>query len=1170
MRLRKIKLSGFKSFVDPTILIVPANLVGIVGPNGCGKSNIIDAVMWVMGESSAKHLRGDALTDVIFNGSSTRNPVGQASVELIFDNTEKKLGGQYASYDEISIKRQITRDAISTYFLNGTRCRRRDIQAIFLGTGLGPRSYAIIEQGMISRLIEARPEELRTFIEEAAGISKYRERRRETENRIRNTRDNIARLNDIREELGKQLKHLQRQAHAAERYQELKNEQRRLEAEVLALNWRTLKQQFMLEEEEARKQENQVEAAVADLRQVENAMARERETLTATNEGFGIAQSNFYRIGGEISQLEQKILHFNEKIAGAEQDLRQLELEATTVGDQQKHDENKLAELRKSKTGLTPLLQGSRSESDQAYNYLNESEQAMQAWQIEWESFNTTAAEYERRQEVSRTRLDHLETGLEENEQRQRVLQKELKDIDTKLLQQSTRTRKKDLLASEQEASTLTAELETKRRQLQDARKLAQTLTDQLHTGRLEHQQLAGSLVTLEALQQSALGMDQEKMLAWLKATGLAERPRLAQQITVEPEWTHAVETVLGYFLQHLCVNDIANIARKFDQLEAGQCGMVDTGQQVAVQSGKKQPVLADKVSATFPLRYLLDDVYLADSLKDALAMRNKLAGRESVITRDGLWTGINWARVNKGNEEQSGMLSRIREMEKLKDEIARSTADLKKLESNVKNAQRALEDAEQVLTETQETVNKQMAVLSEHRAALITVQGQEEQAGNHVARVSDELEDLRTQAEEDRGEIDTLQSEVKQIEKTLDELAGQRETLTRLRDQHRGSLTEARNRWQKTHEQSHGIALQLESISSQCVSLEQSVKRSQMQLAHLQQRRADLEKFSTDSRNPLKEMKGDLERRLRDKMEAERQLAEARVSVQQVETRLREQEQSRTQHEHRIRDLRDILEKARLKTQESRVWLQSIEEKLQESGHVLQEVLSTLDAEAEQNAWRAKLEQVTQKIHRLGPINLAAIDEFSQLSERKTYLDKQDKDLCEALQTLEDAIRRIDKESRSRFKETFDQLNSNLQELFPQLFGGGHAYLELTGDDLLETGVTVMARPPGKRISTIHLLSGGEKALTAVTLVFSIFKLNPAPFCILDEVDAPLDDTNVGRFSELVAKMSDDVQFIFITHNKITMEIAHQLLGVTMQEAGVSRLVTVDVEEAVKLAATA
>jgi len=494
----------------------------------------------------------------------------------------------------------------------------------------------------------------------------------------------------------------------------------------------------------------------------------------------------------------------------------------------------------------------------------------------------------------------------------------------------------------------------------------------------------------------------------------------------------------------------------------------------------------------------------------------------------------------------------------------------LAKLEKKTEQAHAALEQAELQLNEVQASLNKQQEITSELRAGLAASQAQLEQTDIRSERIREELENLHEELESDRNEITTVQSELRQSNAHQEELEKQRTGLTAQRDKYRESLTLARERWQTTHEESHGIALQLESISSQRASLEQSIKRSQMQISHLESRRADLDKILADSQAPLQQIKLVLENKLKDKVNAERVLSEARSQVQQTENTLREREQARVQHENRIQELRDNLEKARLINQESRVRLQTIEEKLGESGHQVQAILATLDKEAELAVWRELQEQIIQKINRLGPINLAAIDEFNQLSERKSYLDKQDADLREALTTLENAIRKIDKESRARFKETFDQLNSNLQETFPQLFGGGHAYLELTGDELLETGVTIMARPPGKRNSNIHLLSGGEKALTAVALVFSIFKLNPAPFCILDEVDAPLDDANVGRFSEMVSSMSDDVQFIFITHNKITMEIAHQLLGVTMHEAGVSRLVTVDVDEAVKMAATA
>ncbi len=1170
MRLTKIKLSGFKSFVDPTTLIVPGNLTGVVGPNGCGKSNIIDAVTWVMGESSAKHLRGDALTDVIFNGSSTRNPVGQASVELVFDNTENKLGGQYASYDEISIKRQITRDAVSTYFLNGTRCRRRDIQAIFLGTGLGPRSYAIIEQGMISRLIEAKPEDLRSFIEEAAGISKYRERRRETENRIRNARENIARLNDIREELDKQLKHLQRQANAAERYQVLKQEERKLDAELQALNWRTLKQQSQRQEEETRQQETRVEAAVAELRQVENTIVQEREQLTTANEHFNNAQSEYYRIGGDISQLEQKIHHLQERIADTHEEIARVARELDTSREQSTQDEAKLAELATVRASLEPKLQGSRGESDKAYVLLNESEQAMQAWQSEWEAFNTSMAEYARRTEVGKTRLEHLELSIEDIEQRQNSLRRELDTITKAGLDASMGGVMKQLKTAESGLAKQQQALEQRHLQSQELRRTSQQLNEQLNQQHVLHQKQQGRLASLEALQQSAAGEDQAATRDWLKQSGLADRPRLAQKTKVEPRWAYAVEIVLERHLQGVYVDDLKPHLKTVQKLQHGHVSLIAAGGAADSTASGRYPSLASKVQGDFPLRHLLSSVYVAENLDAALELRTKLNGTETVITPDGNWLGVNWMQVFRKQGAESGILARENEIRTLKDELSKSSATLAGLESRAKSILQDLENHEQQLAELQTNVNRQQDDVSRLRAGLAAGQAQQEQAGLRKSRIEEELGDLQAQLDEHRTEMETLQAELKTLSGQQAEFEQQRVTLMTQRDVHRTSLTGARERWQNTHEHSHGIALQMEAISSQRAALEQSIKRSQLQITHLSARREELQKAQENNQPPLARMKQELEARLRDKVSAEKQLAEARAGVVKLENTLRERENSRTQQEKQILELRESLQQTRLNLQESRVRLQTIEESLAAAGQVLQELLTGLEEGAEVTAWKERLESVIQKIHRLGPINLAAIDEFSQLSERKTYLDRQDQDLREALTTLENAIHKIDKETKSRFRETFDQLNSNLQEMFPRLFGGGQAYLELTGDDLLETGVTIMARPPGKRNSTIHLLSGGEKALTAVAMVFSIFKLNPAPFCILDEVDAPLDDANVGRFSEMVASMSEDVQFIFITHNKITMEIAHQLLGVTMHEAGVSRLVSVDVDEAVKLAATA
>ena len=1171
MRLRNIKLSGFKSFVDPTTLTVPGNLVGVVGPNGCGKSNIIDAVMWVMGESSAKHLRGDALTDVIFNGSSARNPVGQASVELIFDNTEDKIGGQYASYDEISIKRQINRDAISTYYLNGTRCRRKDITAIFLGTGLGPRSYAIIEQGMISRLIEAKPEELRSFIEEAAGISKYRERRRETENRIKHTKENIYRINDIREELDKQLKHLQRQARAAERYQEMKKEERQLEAQLHALNWRKLKQRSEKEGELVRAEENKVEAAVADLRRTEAGIEQHREKLTSANDGFNQQQSNFYRVGGEISQLEQKIQHAHERINNLEDDLAKAKAEEHQAQAQQHNDNEKLIELSARAKELEPKLHGSRDESDKAYSSLNQSESAMQSWQTEWDTFNETASEYSRQKEISQTRAEHLELNIEDVQERIQALSDELAEIDHDVFDKKIRQHSDQLQAAEQQLKQINNEIENSQKRLQAQRKDTQLLTDELNAKQMQQQKLEGRLTSLDALQQSALGQDQEDAIQWLKRTGLTDNLRLAQQIKVEAKWTQAVEMVLGDSLQDVCVDDLDKFTSKLATLKNGNLGLISPAK--AKHHGNKNKglqLLADKIQSDIAVDKLLAGIYIAEDIETAMKIRNRLDDNESVVTADAMWLGPHWTRMFKGDHEQAGTLSREQEIKQLQTELESSEIEIEKSRKLVTASQQQVEKSEQRLQQLQAELSNQQETISTCRTQLATGETQYEQTQSRAEQIQDEIEQLNEQLAEDKQEYAGIQKDLERVTSNYEELELQRDELKSQRDKYRDLLDKARAAWQQTHETSHGIALQLESISSQRASLEQSLKRNELQIKHLQTRCEELVKSLEETRAPIKDQENKLAAMLEQKVTAEKALADARSVVQQTENELREQEQQRTSQEHKIQSLREELEKVRIATQESRVRLQTIEEQLKSSNHDLKALLDALPEDATIEKWQEQLESVNRKITRLGPINLAAIDEYTQLSERKNYLDDQHEDLEKALNTLESAIRKIDKESRARFKDTFDRLNTNLQDTFPRLFGGGHASLELIGDDLLETGVTVMARPPGKRNSTIHLLSGGEKALTAVALVFSIFKLNPAPFCILDEVDAPLDDANVGRFSELVANMSKDVQFIFITHNKITMEIANQLLGVTMHEAGVSRLVSVDVEEAVELAATA
>jgi chromosome segregation protein len=1164
MRLRKIKLAGFKSFVDPTTLTFPGDLIGIVGPNGCGKSNIIDAVMWVMGESSAKHLRGDALTDVIFNGSSGRKPVGQAAVELIFDNSDGRVGGQYANYSEISIKRQMTRDSLSLYFLNGARCRRRDITAIFLGTGLGPRSYSIIEQGMISRVIEAKPDELRHFIEEAAGISKYRERRRETELRIAHTRDNISRLNDIREELDKQLQHLHRQARAAERYQELKKEERRLEAELLALSWRVLRQRLAGQETEERTRANAVEAARAQLQHLDTALEKQRVAHADVLEAFNSAQSDYYQVGAEIAQLEQKIQHGRERAADLESSRAELRAQIERVTAERRADQEKLEALQAEMQQLAPQLEGSRSDSEEAYSGLNRAELAAQAWQNEWDACNAQLAEYARDEEAARIRREDLEFGLEDLARRRAHLEREIEELrqargDGSLEELAAALRR----AGEDYAASARAVADSQQA-IQDLRQGLERLGAGLDQQRSELQIQRERIASLEAEQLA--GQDREAVSAWLRAHGYAETPRLADVIEVDPEWSLALETVLGSRLEDLVLSEIDTVVRRFDALQSGASGAL-SGVVTAPRVKSSQPRLIDKIRTRLSLGSLLGGVYIAPTLEAALKLRPQLEAHESVITRDGLWLGPDWARIARPREASAGMLARHQEIGLLRASIKRAEATLAQRETEIADGRRQLLGREGELRALRDGLERQQERVAQLRSEHAAARARADQAEARQRRIEEELAYIADQIEADQREAEGLRRRLEDLARDRAKLAAQRERLAELRENHRRSLEEARDRWQRTHHFSHGIALKLESLTSQRASLQQADRRMEIQLDQLAARLGEIEEALATAGAPLPAMQRELEKRLGAKLAAEHHLQQVRGHVQEIENEQRRLEQERAECEQQIQITRQALEEARLAAQESRIRLQTVAEQIRTTGHEIEALLGALPETAESEQWQAQLDATRRKIERLGPINLAAIDEHAQLSERKTYLDRQYNDLAEGLNTLETAIRKIDRETRTRFKETFDRLNEQIGGLFPELFGGGHAYLELTGEDLLETGVTIMARPPGKRISTIHLLSGGEKALTAVALVFSIFRLNPAPFCILDEVDAPLDDVNVTRFGELLKRMSTDIQFIFVTHNKITMEVAQQLIGVTMQEPGVSRLVSVDVEEAVALA---
>ena len=1169
MRLTRIKLAGFKSFVDPTSIHFPSNLTGVVGPNGCGKSNIIDAVRWVMGELSAKHLRGDSMADVIFNGSSARKPVGTASIELVFDNSDGAIGGQYASFNEVSLKRLVSRDGTSVYLINGARCRRKDITQLFLGTGLGSRSYAIIEQGMISRLIEAKPDELRAFIEEAAGISKYKERRRETENRMAHTRENLERLNDLREEVDKQIRHLQRQAATARRFQTLKDEERKLQAELLALKLRGLEQEALSREQAMRERETAMQGAIADLRSVETGIEKARAHQHEQTEQLNDVQARYYQLGAEAARIEQSIQHARELRQRQRVDLEQSEHDLGELGVQLKRDETQVEDLLAELRSLEPQQAAVGESEAVSARAQAEAEQAMQAWQAGWEAFNRDVGEAQQRAEVERARIEEIDNRLRSlAAQAGRAEQERTTLPGTEAVRQLELLVDRELLA--RDASTrLEAQLEAKLAALQAAREEERTAVANLDHTRGELQGARGQLVSLEALQRAALGQAQGKVVEWLAAHGWADRPRLAQRLKVERGWERAVETVLGAYLEAVCIEGVDAVADVLDGLRA-QVTFVSLLAPAVATTGAPRPAasLLSHVDGPTVLVSLLSEVTAVESLTEALAMRERLRPGESVITRNGVWIGRHWLRVSRDANAHEGVLEREQELARLRPEIEAAEAQVQRQDVELTRLREGFMALERERDELQTQLNRRHQEYSELQAELGTQRGRADEANLRAERLTTEARALVDQRAEAETALGSARERLAVASQALGQLDARRPVLEGERERLRQGLADARSRAQADQERARDVAIQLESRRSAQSSVLAALERMRAQLAQLTSRRAELAGEIESGAAPLSQMEQSLEQALGRRLEVEGELRTARESMESADASLRALDEQRLAAEGRVDEVRSAMEGARLDVQESRVRRESVAEQFAATHFELETLLAALPPEAAVATWEQNLVETAEKIARLGSVNLAAIEEFKEQSERKEYLDRQFADLTEALNTLDSAIRKIDRETRQRFQDTFDRINVGLKEKFPRLFGGGHAYLELTGEDILSAGVAVMARPPGKRNSTIHLLSGGEKALTAVALVFSIFELNPAPFCLLDEVDAPLDDHNVGRFCDIVRDMAQRVQFIFITHNKTTMELASQLIGVTMSEPGVSRLVAVDVEEAVRMAA--
>ena len=1169
MRLRKVRLTGFKSFVDPTTIAFPGNLIGIVGPNGCGKSNIIDAVRWVMGELSARHLRGESMADVVFTGSNTRQPLARASVELVFDNGDGRLGGRYAGFAEISIKRQVGREGYSQYFLNAAQCRRRDVMDVFLGTGLGPRSYTIIEQGTISRLIEAKPEELRVFLEEAAGISKYRERRRETENRIHRARENLERLSDRREDIGRRLVHLKRQATIAERYKGYREEQRVLEAELVAQRWRRYDAEVSAHQRELGAGERALDAATAAQRRAEADLERARAAHQTASDEFNEIYRQELDAGTEIARAEEQIRGIRQQRERMELALERERVDLERGRVEARKEREQLETLENAFSGERQVLEGAERTTAEMRATLRQSEEAMRAWQAEWEAVRERADEASHAARAEWARLEYSGERLAAIRERAAHLEEERTRFAIAPLQQALQEARERLGVEQASLDALTARLGEALDALRCRRESQDSLARTLHQKRAALESGRGREAALERLQREALGGTRTGATQWLRDRGIADRPRLAERVRTAPGWEPAVDAVLGARLQALCVDDTADLARALPSLREGEITLFRPGPAPESEGKGGDPgvPLRRRLRSEDCLGTLLHGVYAVENLDEALALWAKLGPAESVVTRGGVWLGPDWVHLARDVVE-SGVLERRRQLEAVRGECAALEKQVSGLENDHRAGADGLTRLEQEQGEAQQRLSEAHERVASLQADLGAREARLEQTSRRLVEVGAEQRELSAKIQEQQRVDEAAREGAQATSVEADRLAKERNSWEEGREPHRLRFEQARERWNAARDASYEVGLRIESMRVRSESLQTAIEQTRKRIAAGEARCRELKRELDESTAPAEEAQARLQSGLERKSGLKASLGSARTEVERAEVGLAESERVRQGLTSKAEEERENLGRIRVEGQEVVVRRKTLEEQLEGEGLQVLDLLSVLDPEASEEAWEERIGDLALRISRLGPINLAAIEEHEQLAEQKAYLDAQHDDLSEALDTLNTAIRKIDREMRARFRVTYDQVNAGLARMFPRLFGGGEASLALTGEDLLDTGVAVMARPPGKRNSNIALLSGGEKALCAIALVFAIFELNPAPFCLLDEVDAPLDDANVVRFCELMQEMAERLQLVMVTHNKISMEIAQQLIGVTMNEPGVSRLVTVDLDEAVEMAA--
>jgi chromosome segregation protein len=1171
MRLNQIKLAGFKSFAEPTTFQLPGQRVGVVGPNGCGKSNIIDAVRWVLGESKASELRGESMQDVIFNGSDQRKPAGRASVELVFDNTAARAGGQWNSFAEIAVKRLLTRDGASSYFINNQPVRRRDVQDVFLGTGLGPRAYAIIGQGTISRILESRPEELRMFLEEAAGVSKYKERRRETENRLKDTRENLTRVEDILRELNGNLDKLERQAEVATRYRRLQDE-----------GTLRLHQLWFLKHRDATSEEARIAAAtsqavnaleerLAELRQTEATLEQVRQAHYAANDVLHARQGDLGEAALEVSRLEERIRYVVDGRARAQarlQDLQQQNAQWAERQDSARAEIDDIAAEIEAADEKAAVLAAQAEDQSAALPALEDALRAAQAAESQQRHGVTQVQQQIQVLAAESRSVDEQVRALAGRRERLVGERAGLQAPDAGRMA-TLRTDEAAAAQTHEAAEARLQDLSDQVPQLDEQRRAAQTAVNAESARAAD---IAARLGALRALQDKV--QTEGKLKPWLERQGLAGLPGLWRQLQVEPGWETALEAALRERMLALAVGRLDSVRAFAADAPPARLAFYALPDGMAPPAAPRLPRLAERLRlGDAGLKALLGDwlegVYTAASVEAALGLRAQLAHGEVVMTPEGHAVSQHAVAFYAPDSEQAGLLARAQEIENLdRQQRAQGLAVDSARAASVRLEAAYTEATQQLQLARREATEAQTRAHALH-VEWLRLSQQAESASARRQQLGDELAEIDAQLEElaERRALGEARFEALDVE-----LGSAQERQTELEDAVSAAerrLADAREQQRALERQAQEARFQARALAARQGELQRSIETAASQIAANAQAAAQLEQELAGFDDAAAQ--AGLQEALDRKLEREQALALARSEYDDLSAQLRRADERKLGFERSLEPLREQIGKLQLELQAAQLGGAQYLEQLT-AAEVDLEALARSIEEGGVKLWglQTEIDRLGKEIAALGAVNLAALDELGSARERKSFLDAQNADLLEAIGTLEDAIQKIDLETRDLLVSTFNQVNEHFGRMFPTLFGGGNARLVMTGTEVLDAGVQVMAQPPGKKNSTIHLLSGGEKALTAIALVFAIFQLNPAPFCLLDEVDAPLDDANTERYSKLVKEMSAGTQFLFISHNKIAMEMAEQLIGVTMQEQGVSRIVAVDMQAAVGLAEAA